>query len=141
MSQCSTCNWWLRSPNASNTTNFCNVNTNGNANNNNAYNSNGFAPGFCLPSTEGRVEQSNSPRPKRSRAQVKYDPYAKGEVLPARVGYTAHDPKLLSDDPARTLLAWRGTVLSPFHVPGQSRLAARQYHIYTEGENFYYDGK
>lgn len=62
------CNWWLRSPNASNTNNFCNVNTNGNANNNNAYNSNGFAPGFCLPSAEGWVEQSNSPRSKRSRA-------------------------------------------------------------------------
>ena len=38
--------WWLRSVNASNTTNFCNVNTDGSANNNNAYNSNGFAPGF-----------------------------------------------------------------------------------------------
>lgn len=32
--------------NASNTNNFCNVNTSGEANNNNAYNSNGFAPGF-----------------------------------------------------------------------------------------------
>lgn len=32
--------------NASNTTNFRNVNTDGNSNNNNAYNSNGFAPGF-----------------------------------------------------------------------------------------------
>ena len=32
--------------NASNTNNFCNVNTDGSANNNNAYNSNGFAPGF-----------------------------------------------------------------------------------------------
>lgn len=40
------CNWWLRSVNASNTNNFCNVNTDGSANNNNAYNSNGFAPGF-----------------------------------------------------------------------------------------------
>ena len=37
---------WLRSVNASNTNNFCNVNTDGSANNNNAYNSNGFAPGF-----------------------------------------------------------------------------------------------
>ena len=42
------CNWWLRSVNASNTNNFCNVNTDGSANNNNAYNSNGFAPGFDI---------------------------------------------------------------------------------------------
>ena len=42
----SACFWWLRSVNASNTNNFCNVNTDGSANNNNAYNSNGFAPGF-----------------------------------------------------------------------------------------------
>lgn len=40
------CNWWLRSVNASNTTNFRNVNTDGSTGNNNAYNSNGFAPGF-----------------------------------------------------------------------------------------------
>lgn len=32
--------------NASNTTNFLNVNTDGSNNNNNAYNSLGFAPGF-----------------------------------------------------------------------------------------------
>ena len=29
-------NWWLRSPNASNSTNFVNVNTDGTVNNNNA---------------------------------------------------------------------------------------------------------
>lgn len=39
--------WWLASPGASSTTNFCNVNNNGNANNNNASNSFGVAPGFC----------------------------------------------------------------------------------------------
>lgn len=33
-----------RSPNAGNTTNFCNVNTNGTANNNNANNAYGIAP-------------------------------------------------------------------------------------------------
>lgn len=41
-------NWWLRSPNASNSTNFVNVNTDGTVNNNNANYSNGFAPGFCM---------------------------------------------------------------------------------------------
>lgn len=36
-------NWWERSVNATNANNFCNVNTNGAANNNNANNSNGLA--------------------------------------------------------------------------------------------------
>ncbi|WP_369887627.1 DUF6273 domain-containing protein [Anaerotruncus colihominis] len=40
------CNWWLRSVNATNTTNFRLVNTDGGNSNNNAYYSNGFAPGF-----------------------------------------------------------------------------------------------
>lgn len=37
-------NVWLRSVNASNSNNFCNVNTDGTPNNNNAYNSLAFAP-------------------------------------------------------------------------------------------------
>lgn len=43
-------NYWLRSPLSSSTTNWCNVNSNGNANSNNATNANGVAfgssPGF-----------------------------------------------------------------------------------------------
>lgn len=35
------CNWWLASANSGNSTNACNVNTNGISNNNNASNSNG----------------------------------------------------------------------------------------------------
>ena len=38
------CIWWECSPNVSNSTNFCNVNTSGAANNNNASNANGVAP-------------------------------------------------------------------------------------------------
>ena len=46
---CSAANWWLRSPNATNATNFSNVNNNGNVNNNNnATNTNGVAFGFCI---------------------------------------------------------------------------------------------
>lgn len=37
-------NWWERSPNGSNSNNFCNVNSDGSANNNNASNTNGLAP-------------------------------------------------------------------------------------------------
>lgn len=37
-------NWWLRSVNASNSNNFCLVNTDGSANNNNANNSWALAP-------------------------------------------------------------------------------------------------
>ena len=42
----SACFWWLRSVNASNTTGFCSVYTDGGANGNSAYRSYGFAPGF-----------------------------------------------------------------------------------------------
>ena len=37
-------NWWELSPYVSNSTNFCNVNSGGSANNNNASNTNGVAP-------------------------------------------------------------------------------------------------
>ena len=40
------CNWWLRSVNATNSNNFCNVNTDGSASNYYAFWSHGFAPGF-----------------------------------------------------------------------------------------------
>jgi len=43
-----TCYWWLRSVNATNTTNFCLVSTSGGASNNYAYYSLGFAPGFDI---------------------------------------------------------------------------------------------
>lgn len=43
-----TCNWWLRSPYATDATSFCIVGTDGYANYHNAYFSNGFAPGFCV---------------------------------------------------------------------------------------------
>ena len=42
----STANWWERSPDYNNSTNFCYVNTSGNANYNYARNSNGLAPAF-----------------------------------------------------------------------------------------------
>ena len=42
----STANWWERSPLYNNSTIFCNVNTTGTANYNNARNSNGLAPAF-----------------------------------------------------------------------------------------------
>lgn len=40
--------WWLRSPNASYSAGFVNVDTDGTVNNVNAYRSLGFAPGFCV---------------------------------------------------------------------------------------------
>ena len=40
--------WWLRSPLASSSTNFCNVNTAGSANSSGASGSNGIAWGFCI---------------------------------------------------------------------------------------------
>lgn len=44
--------WWLRSPYIGNSTNFCNVNSSGSYNNNNASNSNGVAAGFYVRQTE-----------------------------------------------------------------------------------------
>lgn len=40
--------WWLRSPNASNSNNFVNVDADGTVNYDGAYYSLGFAPGFCV---------------------------------------------------------------------------------------------
>lgn len=40
-------NWWTRSPNTTNTTNFRYVNSSGNNNNNNASNSYGVCLGLC----------------------------------------------------------------------------------------------
>ena len=45
---CSAANWWLRSPNATNATNFSNVNNNGTVVGNVASNANGVAFGFCI---------------------------------------------------------------------------------------------
>lgn len=41
-------NWWERSPNSGNSTNFCNVNSDGSVNNDNASNSRGLAPFGCF---------------------------------------------------------------------------------------------
>ncbi|MEG2420638.1 MAG: hypothetical protein RSB55_03740 [Oscillospiraceae bacterium] len=49
-------NVWVRSVNSSNTTNFCLVNTDGNANNNNAYNSYALAPGFRSLKGRGQMQ-------------------------------------------------------------------------------------
>lgn len=40
-------NWWLRSPNVSNSNNFRYINSSGNVNNNNANNTYGVCFGFC----------------------------------------------------------------------------------------------
>lgn len=80
-------NWWERSPNSGNSNNFCNVNTSGSANNNNANWSNGVAPDFnklwVAQSTQGNMT------------------LLKGAILPEE-----YIPKLASYIPARTLLAW-----------------------------------
>lgn len=41
-------NWWLRAANSNNNNNFLNVNNSGDWNNNNANNTNGFAPDFLF---------------------------------------------------------------------------------------------
>ncbi|MEG2679447.1 MAG: DUF6273 domain-containing protein [Oscillospiraceae bacterium] len=61
----SAAHWWLRSPYATNTTNFDNVNSNGSYNNNNASNTYAVAAGLCA------VRQSN-PRVKSVHTQKEY---------------------------------------------------------------------
>lgn len=55
---------WLRSPYYNNNNNFCNVNTDGTANNNNASWSAALAPGFCLARSHGvtKVKDDRSKR-------------------------------------------------------------------------------
>ena len=54
-------NWWERSPHSSNSNNFCAVNTDGTANNNNAGNTNGLAPFGCASqATPGPSSESES---------------------------------------------------------------------------------
>ena len=69
------CNAWCRSVNASNTNNFCLVNTDGSANNNNANNSWGLAPGFHKPimggSKEAAEKAARHPCERRDTAQAK----------------------------------------------------------------------
>jgi len=50
-------NWWLRSANSNNGTNFWYVNNNGTSNNNNANNANGVAFGFykCIRLIEAYI--------------------------------------------------------------------------------------
>ena len=57
-------NWWERSPNGSNSSNFCNVN-NGSPNNNNATNANGVAPFGCIGATglDGGVATDSETKP------------------------------------------------------------------------------
>ncbi len=55
-------NWWERSPNTGNSTNFCNVTTAGAVNNNNASNANGIALGFCACAR--LRDQGSTARPK-----------------------------------------------------------------------------
>ena len=91
--------WWERSPNGSNSTNFCNVNSNGNANYNNASNANGVAFGFCkrwVRTVTGSGEAA---------------PLQKESLFLAR-------PKQSSDAVSRTLLAWRANVRTARSMAG-----------------------
>ena len=107
-------NWWLRSPNYNNTNNFCNVNTDGSTNNNNANNSLALLAGFY--GTGSNVV-----------AKAKDD-------LRKRRGTSLGNLKLPIDDLTRTLLAWRGMTLTTFHVSGQSSLDAYLQCNYAKGE-------
>lgn len=90
-----TANAWCRSVNASNTNNFCLVNTSGEANNNNANNSWALAPGFHKPPKKGGLKSVTERRIK--------NPCERRDTSPEPIR------KLPFDAVTRTLLAWRGT--------------------------------
>lgn len=100
-------NAWCRSVNATNTNNFCLVNTNGSANNNNANNSWAVAPGFHNLRKGERVKCS------RKRT----GPIVKGEILPGQ------NPKPHFVALARTLLAWRVYCANPVSCAGATRFS------------------
>ena len=102
-------NVWCRSANYNNSTNFCNVNTSGDANNNNANYSLGVAP-----ISRSQVDRGPSPG-----AQT----YVKGEILPVEQSRNGSLRTL-----AQTLLAWRGTRLTRFMCRGFMQLSRAQYH-------------
>lgn len=54
-------NWWLRSPNSGNSNNFCNVDSSGSANNNNASNANLLAPCGCVRKVRGVAKVKPQP--------------------------------------------------------------------------------
>lgn len=83
-------NWWERSPNGSNSTNFCIVNSNGNANNNNASNSNGVSFGVRKHRTDQVALWGET------------STFTEGELVPCLTAKISP-----SDAASWTLLAWR----------------------------------
>ena len=61
--------WGLRSPNYNNNNNFCNVNTDGTINKNNAYRSLALRPGFCKYTRSNVVTESTAFQVKDDRCK------------------------------------------------------------------------
>lgn len=121
--------WWCRSPNYNNTNNFQVVWTDGNNNNNNAYYSAGVRPGFCRYTRLHGVAENRlfSFQVKDNRCKRSY------------TSQGIQSLKLPFDGPTRTLLAWWGMCLTPFHVQVQSRLDGTQQDICTKERILFYD--
>ena len=120
----STAWWWERSPNYYYSSAFCSVNTNGNANNNNARNSNGVAPDFVNQKWSGSIVVAQ---------RVNYDPYERRN--------TSRDesPKLPFDILTRTppeypCVHGERCILPRFMCHELSRLDDALQDICTEGE-------
>lgn len=66
--------WWLRSANYNNNNNFCNVNTDGSANNNNARNASALSPGFCDARSNGSSQTTKDDLRKRRNTSLGENP-------------------------------------------------------------------
>lgn len=97
-------NWWERSPNGSNSTNFCIVNSNGNANNNNnASNSNGVS--FGLRNNKDRQSSSRVKSVSLRKENLFPAVWLKMSSMSVQICFSQKTG--VSDESSRTLLAWR----------------------------------
>ena len=103
---------WLGSANYNNATNFCNSNG-GSPNNNNANNSLALLADF-------KKDGSDNSSGKRRK-----DTFERRDVSRDR----EERPKMDTDAPARTLLAWREDALIPVSCVGAKQIRRALYHI------------
>lgn len=109
-------NWWTRSPNTSNSTNFIYVNTSGTNNNNNASNTYGVCLGLCERSANirrGYVRHSN-PQKGANTVHLQRESLHPVSEYETKISAVAVIKTTASPDTAaRTLLAWSGMCVTP----------------------------
>lgn len=96
-------NWWERSPNGSNSTNFCNVNSDGNANY--YYASDSFGVSFGLRNNKDRQSSSRVKSVSLRKENLFPAVWLKMSSMSVQICFSQKTG--VSDESSRTLLAWR----------------------------------